>query len=168
MSLPQRSNINSFDAAGKINYQLLPPVNPLTDWDNPSLARAASDVAGLGLTAPRIWVRLTLASTTGALVVVGWQAVWGNVTMTPPIPARSATGAFTLTLPTVVSDEYDASTGVTNNITVNLLAAHGSLEGSTFGHINCSATANLITIYTANAGGTANDLAGVTVLIVGY
>ena len=165
MPLPSRSTISTYDADNKINNANIPPANQQTDWDNTKLAPAISDVVALGLTAPRFWCRMTLAATTGALVLINWQANWGNVTTTTPILARTTTGVFTITLPTTVSDEYQASLGVTNNITLALNAAEGSLEGSTFGFINASASGNVITVNTANTAGSANDLVGVTVFI---
>lgn len=169
MPLPNRSTASTFDAINKINNATIPPAVQATDWDNTKLAPAISDVAGLGLTAPRFWARMTLAASTGALVLLTWQAVWKNVTTTTPTLARTATGTFTITLPTVVSDEYDASLGLTNNITVALQAAHANLEASsTFGFINASASGNIITITTATTAGAANDLVGANIFVVAY
>jgi hypothetical protein len=168
MPLPNRSTISTYDADNKINLANIPPAVQQTDWDNTKLAPAISDVVGLGLVSPRFWARLTLADSTGDMVLNNWQAVWSNVTTTTPILAKVTTGQFTITLPTTVSDEYDASVGTTNNITLNLLASSGKIEGSTFGFINCSASGNVISINTADHTGSANDLAGVTVFVTAY
>lgn len=168
MPLPNRSTGSTYDCINKVNNATVPPANQATDWDNTKLAPAISDVVGLGLTAERVWARVTLGASTGALVLVAWQAVWKNVTPTTPTLARTGTGVFTITVPSVVSDEYDASLGLTNNITVALQAANGNIEGTTFGFINCSASGNVITINTANAAGSPNDLAGVTVFVTAY
>lgn len=166
MPLPNRSTAATYDAVNKINSQTVPPANQATDWDNSKLGPAISDVVALGLTGCRFWCRLTLAATTGALSIPVWEANWANVTATSPIPGRTTTGEFTITLPTVVSDEYDASLGNINTILLNLSAAQGGLEGTTPGFINCSASGNVISINTFNAGGSANDLVGITCLIV--
>lgn len=168
MPLPNRSTASTYDAINKINNPNFPPAVQATDWDNTKLAPAISDVVALGLPAPRFWARVTLAASTGAMVLVAWQAQWKNVTPTTPVLARNSLGTFTITLPTVVSDEYDASLGLTNNITLALQAAQGNLESNTFGFVNAQASGNVITIYTANSSGSNNDLAGLTIFVVAY
>ena len=165
MPLPSRSTLSTFDGTGKINNYNVPPANPATDWSNPPLATGIGDVAALGQTTNIACFRLTLASTTGAMVLNNWWAVWANATPTTPVIARTGTGVFTITTVAVCSDEYDASVGVTNNITVNMAAAMGGLEGTTPGFINCSASGNVVTINTFNSSGAANDLAGVTIYV---
>ncbi len=158
MALPNRSTIATYNGAGKVNYALVPPANSVgannTDWDNPSLATCTSDVSALGQTACRFWARVQLATTTGGMSVLNWQSMWSNTPTSAPVPARTSSGLYTLTLPTLVSDEYDYSVGVSDNITVNLLAAEGSLEGANFHFISASASGNVITINTATAAGT--------------
>src|SRR5580698_805578 len=166
MPLPARSTITSFGGEGKIDSLNLPPANSQVDWSNPLLAACTSDVSGMGQVSPRFWCRLVLAATTGGLSIPNWEAVWINATATLPVAAHSTTGVFTITLPTFVSDEYDSSVGLTNNVPVNLIAAMGGLEGATAGFINCSASGNVITINTFNAAGSANNLAGTTAFIV--
>lgn len=170
MPLPASSTIENFDGQNKVNNQGLPPANQSLDWNNPLLAAATSDVAALGQTGPRFWCRLTLAASTGSLVLLQWRSVWQNVTTTAPIPARTSTGLFTITLPNFVSDEYDASVGITNNISVNLGAGHGNIEGSGLGkEVNVSASGNVITIYTGLSGSAAaNDLVGTTISVFVY
>ena len=168
MSLPNRSSASTFGALNKVNYQNIPPANLSTDWDNPSLAQAVSDVAALGLTAPRVVCRLVLGASTGALSLATYLTQWMNATSTVPTLARVSSGVFTITLPTVVSDEYDSSFGITNNITVNLVAANATLEGSTPGFLTASASGNVITVRTFNSSAAANDMVGSTVAIVGY
>lgn len=170
MPLPNRSTASTYDAINKINNPNFPPAVQSTDWDNTKLGPAISDVAALGATAPRFWAIFDVANTTGGLVLVNWQAQWKNVTPTSPVLARTGTGAYTLTLPTVVSDEYDASLGLTNNITLSLSAAHASIISPTvFGFVNASASGNLISVYTANTSGSAADFTlGTPVFVVAY
>lgn len=166
MSLPNSSSGSTYGALAKVNYQNLPPADPTTDWDNTALAPAIEDVANLTQTAPRIIVRMTLATTTGALVLNNWFAVWQNATGTSPVLARTGTGVFTITLPTNVSDEYSQSLGNPSVIPVNLIAPIGNvIEGTTPGFVNVSCSTNVITVHTFNASGSANDLAGVVVNI---
>lgn len=148
--LPNASTASNYDALNKINDQDLPPTDHTLDWDNPSLASAVCDVAGLTQTALRFWCRLTLNTTTGGMVLNEWHAVWGNVTVTAPVPARVSTGVFTLTLPTTVSNEYDASFGTTNNITVNLKTGFANMESAVSAGLNVSCSGNVITIRAFN------------------
>lgn len=170
MPLPSRSSGSTFGALNKLNNTNIPPANPVTDWDNTQLAPGICDIAALGQTAPRFFARLTLAATTGALVLLNWKAVWGNVTTTTPVLGRTSQGIFTITLPTTISNEYDASLGTTNNITLNLLAAKASLEtnNSQFGFSNASASGNIITINIADNAASLSDLVGKNVFVVAY
>jgi hypothetical protein len=168
MSQPNRSTGGTFNALGKINDQNLPPASTALDWDNPSLAQGICDVAAIGLTNPRIWCRLTLSTTTGGLILLASWAVWSNATSIPVTLARTTTGVFTITTPATVSDEYDASFNITNNISVSLSAAHASAEGSTPCFINASASGNVITLHTFNSSGSANDLSGSNIVVVAY
>lgn len=164
MPLPSRSAASSFNALGKADSQNLPPANSTgpgnTDWQNVPLSQAIGDVAALGLTATRFWARITLNSTTGTLSLLNWWALWSNATTTTPVLARTGTGVFTVTLPTTVSDEIDAFNGTTNNITTNLLAASASVEGSSPGLVNASASGNVITLNSFTVTGSPNDLDG--------
>lgn len=166
--LPNRSTAANYDAPNKINDQNQPPANQPLDWDNTKLGQCTADVAAVGLTSPRIWLRCTLAASTGALVVQNWWAQWANVSETAPIPSRTSTGVFTFTLPTMVSNEYTASFGQTDNIPVALNAAKGSLEGSTPGFVNASASGNVITVNTFGSGGSASDLVSSVLFLVAY
>jgi hypothetical protein len=165
--LPSRDSGSTYQCLAKTNYQNLPPSNPLTDWDNTLLAPAICNIAGLGLTAPRITLRVQLAASTGGLSVITWYAVWKNVVTTTPVPNRTTTGTYTFTLPVNVSDEYDASIGITGNQPVQLFMAQGNVEGSTFGHLQCSANANVITVYNFNSSGNLADSTAI-ISIVGY
>ena len=167
MTLPNKATISTYNGFGKID-SAVGPTNPLTDWSNPALGGAVSDIAALGQTAPSFICRITLAASTSALTLNNWYAQWMNVTNTLPVLTRTSTGVFTVQLPSLVSSEYSASVGVTNNITVNLFAASASLEGTTFGFINASASGNLITIHTANSSASANDLVGTTIFCAAY
>lgn len=164
--LPQSSDASNYDALNKVNDQQLPPTDHTLDWDNPSLASAVCDVAGMTQVSDRFWCRLTLAASTGALTLVEWHAVWDNVTTTAPILARSTTGVFTITLPTMVSNEYDASFGTVNNVAVNLKTGVGNMESAVSAGINVSCSANVITIRCFNpATAAASDFVGNTISV---
>jgi hypothetical protein len=163
--LPDKDTGATYQALAKQNYINLPPANAEWDWDNTLIAPMMCNVAGLGLSAPRAGFRLMLASSTAGMTLLSWNAVWQNCTPTTPIIARTGAGVFTVTFPTSVSDEYNASLGITNTHTVQFGRATASLEGSTFGLVNVSAVGNVITINTANTSGTPNDLVGSVVSV---
>lgn len=162
MSLPDRDSGSTYGALSKVNYQNLPPADPTTDWSNPLLAPGICNIAGLTQTAPRVCLTMTLAASDGYLVVNSWFAVWGNVTTTAPVLHRVSTGIFTITWPTVVSDEYDASLGIYNNHTVNLTKSWGNLQNSTTLHsVSCyPSLANQITVNLVNNSNALNDFVG--------
>ncbi len=166
--LPNSSDLSNYGGV-KINYS--PLENYQTDFDATILSQVLSDSASSTRTVPRTYFRITLAASTGALVLVSWDAVWKAVTPTAPVLSRTTTGVFTITVPAVVSDQWDAAqlpTPTINNNTVNLVSIYGvQLEGSTFGFAQASITsANVITLNTGNVAGSPNDLVGSTVNIV--
>ena len=130
MPLPNRSDITDFDGAGKVNGPI-PPANDQTDWQNPLLATAMSDVAALGLVSPRAWVLFTPAATVGGMVLLNWYANWSNINnVATPILGRTGIGQFTVTFPVSVNDEYDQSVGKNANITVNLFGGIATLQNA--------------------------------------
>jgi hypothetical protein len=166
MTLPNSSTITSVGASGKVNYQGNPPSDPSFDWDNTLLAPAICDIANASLTDIRLILQVTLAASTGAMVLNNWWAVWQNATPTTPIMARTTTGIFTFTMPVNVSDQYTQSIGLPSVIPVNLQAGiAGIATASTFAHTGVVCSTNVVTLYTANATGSANDLVGTTVNI---
>ena len=169
MSLPVRSTIQNYDGQTKQNDQQQPPAIQSLNWDNTKLGRCVGDVAALGLTAPRIWVRMTLSSTTGGLVLLNWFSLWSNATFNQPVLANTGTGVFTITLPSIVNDEYDASFGNAASVPVILSGGYGNIEGANFGtEIHVSATSsNVLTVYTGLSG-SANNLSGKSVSVVGF
>lgn len=166
MSLPQSPTIFTYDGQNKVDG-LIPPCIQSTDWSNPKLAMCTSDVAAMAQTAPRFLCRFLPAASTGALSC-SWRAVWQNVSGTPPVLTRIGVGHFTITVPTFVSNEYEYSLGITNNVQVNLFAATVSIEGSTFGYeAHASASGNVINVYTALSGA-ANDAVAIPMTILAY
>lgn len=154
MSLPSNDSFSSFGGQ-KSNYA--PPENPATDYDATLLNVALCDVAEMTRTALRGWVRITLAASTGALVLSDWEAVWKGGSFSPTVPTlvRTTTGVFTITFPVSIVDENGKT------VTINLRRSSAQIEGNTFGFSQSTVTAaNIITLYTANSGGSPNDLVG--------
>lgn len=166
---PYKSSGQAYGGTGKINDQYNPPAILSKQWDNPSLGQAVCQIAAIGLCAPCVLVRFTLATTTSGLVLVQSWSGYQNATDTLPVLVRTGTGVFTITLPVSVSDEYDASFGTTLNNTVNLTGGVGNIEGTTLGteiHVTPIA-ANVLQVVTGLSG-SANDLAGTNVFVVGF
>lgn len=161
MALPNRDTASTYQALAKQNYLAVPPSDILTDWDNPSLAVGICNIAGITLVVSRVVVQMTLATTTGGLILNNWYAVWKNCTPTLPTLNRISQGIFTITLPAAVSDEYNASVGVVNNNAVNLQLGFGNLESpGSISSASVSCSANIITIKTYNSSGL-DDFSGV-------
>jgi hypothetical protein len=168
MPLPDLQSGSSYlgPVVNKIDYQNLPPANSKTDLSMPLVAQGFCDLAGLTQTCFQAAVSFTTAATTGALVLNSWYATWGNATEVAPTLARTGTGVFTITFPTVVSDEYNLANGLANNHTVSLHLGLGTINSSsTFGFCNVAALNNVLTVYLANTSGSASDLVGVIVKV---
>lgn len=171
MALPNKSTASSYlgGVLAKVNNQNLPPDNQNTDYDNTTIRYAFADVAALTQTAPQAVCVITLATSTGGLVLVSNKTLWGNITTTAPALSRVATGLFTITYPATVSNEVDASIGITNNITTNFACAIAQMQsGSTLAFAQATASGNVITLNCFNSGGSANDLAGFQVAVVAW
>lgn len=168
MYLPDLDSASSYGALNKVNYQTLPPQDPTTDWDNTLLAPGISNIAGMTQTIPRANAQLVLSATDGYIIVNNWKAVWGNATATAPVPHHVSTGIYTLTWPTVVSDEYNASFGIFNNHTVNFTKGFANLENPG-GLASChvSASANVLTITLYDHTNALNDFANKTLDVFG-
>lgn len=163
MSLVQLPDQFSFTNAGgaKEDYAL-GPIDPLTDRVATEVNLALCAVAQSTRSIPRGYVKFTTAATTGALVLVSWDAVWKGATSTAPTLSRSSAGVFLVTFPATVSDEQgDATTH-----TVNIKGAVASNEDN-FGFIRCKpSSANVITVRLADTTGTPADLVGSNIFVM--
>lgn len=157
MTSPDADSLSTYGGA-KQNYGVA-PVDPTTDDDASAINQMKATVAMNSRTSPRVEVAFLGHATTPTIDT--WEAVWKAGTGTAPIPAHSATGIYTLTLPTSVNDEL----GVAH--TLNLTRAWGQAEGSTAYQVQCKVTSpNVITAWVFNAAGAAaNDAAGVTLVV---
>lgn len=160
---PNVTNISTYNGSGKKNYANVPPASLITAFDNPSLATALGDTSSMLQTAVRWMCRFQPAATTGAIVLLSSWAQWGNVSSSLPTSfvRNGSTGSFTITLPTMVDSEYQASIGNHLTETVNLSQPVGaSYEGTVYGFINVNCSANVINIQLADHTGTASDMVG--------
>lgn len=86
-----------------VNYA--PVEDATTDLDAAFDNNARCMAAMSSHTAPRCWARVTTGATTGAMVLVKHDAMWGNALAFAPTVARASLGTFTVTYPASVNDE---------------------------------------------------------------
>lgn len=125
--------------------------------------KAFGSVAAMSHCAPQLIVQFQTAATTGAIVLVSWEAAWKTNSVTPPTLARSTTGVFTVTLGSTFTDELG------DTQTTSLRWAIAQYAESTAYRAQVDRTAaNVYTVYTFNAGGTAADNAGADLILIGF
>lgn len=134
-----------------------------TDLDAAFDNSSRCNVAMMAHCALRSWARITLAATTGALVLAAHDAMWGNTLLVAPVLARSSQGIFTLTYPETVTDEL----GVAHTLNFrDGWATHRLITGALF--INVVPTsANVLTIYVRDVTGALVDSVGTDVSVFG-
>ena len=155
MALPGSASINDY---GGIKQNDEPVEDYTTDEDANDRNRAFEDCAAMTHTATRCWRSFIGNATTPTDPVTSiHDANWGNSLGVKATVARVATGQYTVTFPTTVTDEL----GVVH--TLVLRRAWVNAEGSTFTPCQATVTSsNVITVYTYNAAGAANDGVGIT------
>lgn len=125
-------------------------VDATTDRAAADANKAYGSIAALTHCSPQAIIQFTGHATTP--VLVSWEAAWKTSSATAPTPAHTGTGVYTLTFPTTFVDELG------DTQTTNFRWAIGQSLSSTRYGVQCVVTAaNVITVYTYNAGGTAND-----------
>jgi len=153
MVLPAISTIDNY--GGELE-DFAPVTDPTTDRAAADMNAAMADVAMLGHCGIRAWCRFTAAASTGAMVLVAHDAMWGNTDAVKPTLARSSSGVFTLTWPTSVTDELgDAHTLV-------LRAGWGNAYGASnfYEPRVTTVSANVVTVTIKNStDATPNDAA---------
>lgn len=171
MPLPDISSLDDFGGP-KANYA--PITDPTTDEDAADRNRAFCDVAAMGHTSPRGFVRFVTvdgADPTDPASSVH-DAMWGSALGVKPVVARAGEGVWTVTWPTSVDDELtneDASLGggETHTINIRTAIAQAAPASTTLVHAVAKVTAaNVVTVYGYLANGTADDIAGATVTVI--
>jgi hypothetical protein len=115
----------------------------------------------------RGWVSFLTDSGSGvpiAVSVVDAVSVWGSGSgQYPTISKTTDPGVYTVTY----DDDYDDDLGVTENVSIRF--ADGSLNGSTFGLVQCELTsAKQITVRVADTDGTLDDHSGGKLVVVWF
>lgn len=156
MTLPEVDAITTY---GGIKTSLAPPTDPRTDRSAEECTIAYADIAAMTHTVRRCWARVTTAASTGAMVLVDHNAVWG--TGTAPTLSRSSAGVFDIQWPTTVSDALSESH------TTNLRAAESpQVEGATDYHAQATLTdGRTMRLYVFDMAGVASDAVGTTIFV---
>ncbi len=101
--LPDVATLDNDLGGTLVNYA--PVEDATTDldagFDNNSRCMAAM----ASHNAMRCWSRVTTGASTGAMVLVAHDAMWGNAIGVAPVVAFVSLGKFTVTWPTSVNDE---------------------------------------------------------------
>lgn len=90
--LPDIADITTF---GGPFVNLAPVVDPTTDVDANYFNRMLAQLASLSHTAPRAWVKVTIAA--GVPTVTDHDAVWGGTVGVIPAVTKTANGTFVVT-----------------------------------------------------------------------
>lgn len=149
------------DDLGGVLENYAPVEDPVTDLDAGFDNSSRCNIAMMSHTAPRSWARITLAATTGALVLVAHDAMWGNALAVAPALARTSAGIFTLTYPATVDDELG------DEHTVNFRDAwanHRLTSAALFLNV-VRTSANVLTLYVRDAAGALTDSVGTNVAV---
>lgn len=171
MPLPDISSLD--DYGGPLaNYAAV--TDPTTDEDAKYRNRYACDVAMMGHTAPRGFVRFVAADGADPTDPTSnaHDALWGSSVGVKPAVGRTGEGVWTITLPVTVDDELtaeDAALGGGESHTVNVRAAfaQATAVSGVLKHAVAEVTsANVITVRGFLANGTADDLAGSTITVI--
>ncbi len=160
---PDTSTLDDYGGA-KVNYS--EPEDPTTDEDADERNQYCADTAQMTVTAPRAIVTFTGHATTPGDPASGFvhAAGWGSGPDVKPVTTHVGTGQYLVTYPATVNDPLDVEH------TLNFRRAIAQVEcAGTIAHACAERTsANTITVYTALANGTLDDLVGSNITVVIY
>lgn len=150
-------------------------VDPNTDEDAKFRNRYACDTAMLTHVSPvAIFRFITVAGGAPTEPTFVHDARWGNSAFVKPIVARTGTGVWTVTWPSLVDDDmtqFDPSVGggVQHSVNFRTAEARATPVAGVLKHAAATVTApNIITVNGYLANGTADDIAGSTVTVFAY
>lgn len=155
MTLPAKDDLASL--GGTLTDYGVSVTDPTTDLSAAASNQFRADVAMMSRTAVRAWVRFSGHATTPTIVAS--DAVWGA---TPPTVAHAATGTYTVTWPATVSDALGVTQAVNFGCVVECAVDSQFLASAQA----VLTSANVVTVYTFNSAGSANDLAGTNIRLL--
>ena len=138
------SHVRSLAAFGGTKRNAFPVTDSTTDYDAPedNLMRAAA--AAVTHTQTLAWCRFTTAATTGTLVLVAHDALWGSLGGVAPTLTRVSAGIFEITWPSSVDDEVIPP----NTETLNLRWARPNHRSTSYRDVNAiPQSANVVRVY---------------------
>ena len=152
-------DIDTIDSYGGVLNDAEPVTDPTTDRSAVGMNTGLASTAAMTATAMIAWCRFVGNASTPTLAASnGSGAAWGNDPGVRPTISHIGTGHYRATWPVTVTDVL----GTTH--TLNLKRGLANVEGSTLSWaLVGSQVANTIDIFTFNAAGSANDLAGQTI-----
>lgn len=160
MTLP---DIDDLDSLGGAKANAHPVEDPTTDLDAGDHNKIATNVAGATQVLPRAWIRLTMAASTGALVLLAHRSVWGNGVSVQPTLTFVSTGRVRIAWPQTVTDALNEEH---TTALVSGDASHESLtDDLTVNVVPFSAYEMDVLVRLA---GTLNNAVGVNVLVKAY
>ena len=171
MPLPDISSLDDF-AGALSNYAEV--TDPTTDEDVKYRNRYVCDVAMMGHTAARAFVRFVAANGSNPTDPVSnvHDALWGSAVGVKPTVVRDTEGVWVLTWPATVDDELTNEAvsiggGETHTVNIRGAMAQATPVAGVLKHAVAEVTgANEVTVYGYLANGTADDIAGSTVTVV--
>jgi hypothetical protein len=171
MPLPNTSSLDDF---GGPLADYAPVTDPTTDESAKYRNRYVCDVAMMGHSAPRGFVRFVAVDGAAPTDPVSYvhDAMWGSTAPVKPVVARAGEGIWTVTLPATVSDELTSAPasqggGETHTVSVRAVLAQATPVAGVLKHAVAEVTsANVITVSGFLANGTADDIAGSTITVV--
>jgi hypothetical protein len=138
-------------------------VDPTTDQSAAQYAVHQGSTAALTHTGAKAWVRFVAGTSPALAASNNGDAAWGNDPSVRATPLRTGTGTYTLTWPTSVVDL------IGNTQSVLFVRATAQSEGSTLAFARVAVTsANILTVSTFNAAGSANDVTGITIHVQAF
>jgi|SRR5215210_762124 len=155
MTLP---DIDAIETLGGALRDFSPVEDPETERSADDANKAYCDVAMATHTLTRAWARITTHATTPTLAAHDEQ--WAARTSTVPVVARTGAGVFTVTWPSLVTDEL----AVTHAL--NLRDAWAAAHGATAVHVQADVTGPaVVTVRVFDMAGAATDAAGTAVTV---
>lgn len=130
--------------------------------------RLVADLSQLTCTSVKAWVHFPTVTSNGAVTPSAGGSHMGVGVLDRPAVARTATGTYTVTYPSSFTDSSGTLGNVGATEAITFTDASGGVIGSTFGHVQASASGAVITVYVFSSSHVLSDLGGgVTIRVEG-
>lgn len=131
-----------------------PVQDPTTEVASAFFNRMRAQVAMLSHTAPRAWVRVTVAA--GVATLADHDAVWGNTAPVAPVVARLGAGSFTVTWAAAYTDLRDDGSAESHSVTIRAINVGLKTSGAILAHSYAISSPNIagLNVYNSVSAGT--------------